>query len=344
MEPQLTPGAAACLAHNTLLSQISTLLNITAGSVRAQIESLSAMLTSNIDMIIEASNGQVDEIDGLIDQLEARDKEVDDLKISLSRSQADVRQMISARRDDESKVKSIEAKYEQVIRQRDNHMADSKELGGLRAEVKRLKNQVERNKEAAEKESSKASRLEAQLSSLRSKMLPTHEAVKGCVDLMRYVRNSLIFEGLSPEESLDIKGRTFHIYRRPGNIKDAYRSSDNDDDVSRDHMYYFRVETHDGVHFDIMPLASGEVAVTSLVKSVPAELKKYIKSLFAKETLYNSEQVIMRSDALTQRLDEINKTLPALEALKSGMTHQLITNKVITASRVNTNKQKRRAA
>lgn len=34
----------------------------------------------------------------------------------------------------------------------------------------------------------------------------------------------------------------------------------------------------------------------------------------------------------------------ALEALKSGMTHQLITNKVITASRVNTNKQKRRAA
>ena len=178
-------------------------------------------------------------------------------EISLSRSQADVRQMISARRDDESKVKSIEAKYEQVIRQRDNYMADSKELGGLRAEVKRLKNQVERNKETAEKESSKASRLEAQLSSLRSKMLPTHEAVKGCVDLMRYVRNSLIFEGLSPEESLDIKGRTFHIYRRPGNIKDAYRSSDNDDDVSRDHMYYFRVETHDGVHFDVMPLASG---------------------------------------------------------------------------------------
>ena len=344
MEPQLTPGAAASLAHNSLSSQITALLSITSGSVRAQLESLSVSLASNMDMIIESSNSQVDEIDSLIDQLEARDKEVDELKISLSRSQADVRQMIVARRDDETKVKAIEDKYKQVIRQRDNYMADAKELGSIRAEVKRLKNQVERNKETADKESSKASRLEAQLSSLRSKMLPTHEAVAGCVDLMQYVRNALIFDGLSPEESLDIKGRTFHIYRRPGNIKDAYRSSDNDDDVSRDHMYYFRVETHDGVHFDVMPLASGEVAVTSLVKSVPAELKKHIKSLFAEETLFNSERITMRSDALTQRLDEISKTLPALEALKSGMTHQLITNKVVSASRVNSNKNKRRAA
>lgn len=61
---------------------------------------------------------------------------------------------------------------------------------------------------------------------------------------------------------------------------------------------------------------------------------------------YNSlsSQITALSDAITQRLDEITKTLPALESLKSGMTHQLITNKVITASRVNTNKQKRRAA
>jgi myosin heavy subunit len=344
MEPQLNASEATSLAHNTLSSQITALLSITSGSAKAQIESLQSMLNSNMGVIIEAANNQIDENNSLIDLLEARDKEIDELKISLSRSQADVRQMISARRDDESKVKSIEDKYKQVIRQRDNYQADSKELGSLRAEVKRLKNQVERNKETAEKETSKSSRLEAQLSSLRSKMLPTHEAVIGCVDLMRYVRNALLFEGLSAEESLDIKGRTFHIYRRPGNIKDAYHSSDNVDDVSRDHMYYFRVETHDGVHFDVMPLASGEVAVTSLVKGVPAELKKYIKSLFEQETLYDADKIVMRSDALTKRLDEITKTLPALEALKSGMTHQLITNKVITASRVNTNKQKRRAA
>lgn len=344
MEPQLNASEATSLAHNTLSSQITALLSITSGSAKAQIESLQSMLNSNMGVIIEAANNQIDENNSLIDLIETRDKEIDELKISLSRSQADVRQMIAARRDDESKVKSIEDKYKQVIRQRDNYQADSKELGSLRAEVKRLKNQVERNKETAEKETSKSSRLEAQLSSLRSKMLPTHEAVIGCVDLMRYVRNALLFEGLSAEESLDIKGRTFHIYRRPGNIKDAYHSSDNADDVSRDHMYYFRVETHDGVHFDVMPLASGEVAVTSLVKGVPAELKKYIKSLFEQETLYDADKIVMRSDALTKRLDEITKTLPALEALKSGMTHQLVTNKVVTASRVNTNKQKRRAA
>lgn len=339
----ITTQDAIHLAFNTLFAQMKTLIAISTENV-AMLESFDDLLAKQKQFLSDTYSKEVDDFNVAADLVDNLNDQIDKLKIDLSKSQADVRQMIVARRDDETKVKAIEDKYKQVIRQRDNYMADAKELGSIRAEVKRLKNQVERNKETADKESSKASRLEAQLSSLRSKMLPTHEAVKGCVDLMRYVRNSLIFEGLSPEESLDIKGRTFHIYRRPGNIKDAYRSSDNDDDVSRDHMYYFRVETHDGVHFDVMPLASGEVAVTSLVKSVPAELKKHIKALFAEETLFNSERITMRSDALTQRLDEISKTLPALEALKSGMTHQLITNKVVSASRVNANKQKRRAA
>ena len=339
----ITTQDAIHLAFNTLFAQMKTLIAISTENV-AMLESFDDLLANQKQFLSDTYSKEVDDFNLAADLVDNLNDQIDQLKISLSRSQADVRQMIVARRDDETKVKAIEDKYKQVIRQRDNYMADAKELGSLRAEVKRLKNQVERTKETADKESSKASRLEAQLISLRSKMLPTHEAVVGCVDLMRYVRNALIFEGLSPEESIDIKGRTFHIYRRPGNIKDAYRSSDNDDDVSRDHMYYFRVETHDGVHFDVMPLASGEVAVTSLVKSVPAELKKHIKALFAEETLFNSERITMRSDALTQRLDEISKTLPALEALKSGMTHQLITNKVVSASRVNANKQKRRAA
>lgn len=333
----ITTQDAIHLAFNTLFAQMKTLIAISTENV-AMLESFDDLLAKQKQFLSDTYSKEVDDFNLAADLVDNLNDQIDQLKISLSRSQADVRKMIVARRDDETKVKAIEDKYKQVIRQRDNYMADAKELGSLRAEVKRLKNQVERNKETADKESSKASRLEAQLSSLRSKMLPTHEAVVGCVDLMRYVRNALIFEGLSPEESIDIKGRTFHIYRRPGNIKDAYRSSDNDDDVSRDHMYYFRVE------FDVMPLASGEVAVTSLVKSVPAELKKHIKALFAEETLFNSERITMRSDALTQRLDEISKTLPALEALKSGMTHQLITNKVVSASRVNANKQKRRAA
>lgn len=339
----ITTQDAIHLAFNTLFAQMKTLIAISTENV-AMLESFDDLLAKQKQFLSDTYSKEVDDFNVAADLVDNLNDQIDKLKIDLSKSQADVRQMIVARRDDETKVKAIEDKYKQVIRQRDNYMADAKELGSIRAEVKRLKNQVERNKETADKESSKASRLEAQLSSLRSKMLPTHEAVVGCVDLMRYVRNALIFEGLSPEESIDIKGRTFHIYRRPGNIKDAYRSSDNDDDVSRDHMYYFRVETHDGVHFDVMPLASGEVAVTSLVKSVPAELKKHIKALFAEETLFNSERITMRSDALTQRLDEISKTLPALEALKSGMTHQLITNKVVSASRVNANKQKRRAA
>ncbi len=342
---QITTQDAIHLAFNTLFAQMKTILVVMQGSEKIKLlESFDDLLGQQKQFLSDTYSTEVDDFNQAADLVDSLNNQVDELKLKLSKSEADVRQMISARRDDERKVKSIEERYEQVIRQRDNYQADAKELGSIRAELKRLKNQLDRNKETAEKEASKASRLEAQLSCLRSKLLPTSDAVKGCVELMRFVRNALIFEGLSPEESIDIKGRTFHIYRRPGNIRNAYRSSDDVDDVSRDHMYYFRVETHEGVHFDVMPMASGEVGVTSLVKSVPAELKKYLKSLFAKETLYSSEQTIMRSDKLTEQLEEISKTLPALEALNNGMTHQLIANKVVTASRVNTNKQKRRAA
>ena len=72
-EQRLEPGAAASLALNTLSAQVTAIINASSGNAKSQAESLMTLLNSNIGMIIEAANDQVDEINELIDQLEQRD-------------------------------------------------------------------------------------------------------------------------------------------------------------------------------------------------------------------------------------------------------------------------------
>ena len=72
-EQRLEPGAAASLALNTLSAQINTLINCATGAAKMQAESLLTLLNSNMTMIVDAANDQVDEINELIDQLEQRD-------------------------------------------------------------------------------------------------------------------------------------------------------------------------------------------------------------------------------------------------------------------------------
>ena len=92
MTTELTPGSAAQLAANTLLSQVNALAELTSGAVRSQLETLAAMIESNAAMIIEASNAQVDQINDLIDELERRDS----AEIGGKKVEAELRQVIES--------------------------------------------------------------------------------------------------------------------------------------------------------------------------------------------------------------------------------------------------------
>lgn len=92
MTTELTPGSAAQLAANTLLSQVNALAELTSGAVRSQLETLAAMIESNTGMIIEASNAQTVQIDELITEIERLD-----LSVMMSKSEAnELRQVIES--------------------------------------------------------------------------------------------------------------------------------------------------------------------------------------------------------------------------------------------------------
>ena len=341
---QITTQDAIHLAFNTLFAQMKTILAVMQGSEKIKLlESFDDLIAQQKQFLIDTYSTEVDSFNEAVSVVESLNNYVDELKIKLSKSEADVRQMISARRDDEQKVKAIEIKHHQLLNQRDNYKKDAEAAGALRAENKRLKNQVDRTKEASDKLESRLNQAEQTIHGLRSKLLPTHEAVKGCVDMMRFIRQRLIFEGLEPERSIDCNGDTYHIYRRPADVAKAFSPLMGDKQVSRQHMFFFRVETNAGYHVDVVPMETGEVAVAKS-KAVPAAVKKHLIEQFDAETTYDYATLKMRNDDFTNHLAEIERTLPALESLNAGMKRQLIGNKVITASRVNTNKNKRSAA
>lgn len=72
----LNPSEATSLALNTLTSQIRNILLMPDGPAKAAIGGFETLLTANLTMISEAANAHIDEFNGLIDQLEARDGEL----------------------------------------------------------------------------------------------------------------------------------------------------------------------------------------------------------------------------------------------------------------------------
>lgn len=78
MTTELNPSEATGLALNTLTSQIRNILLMPDGPAKAAIGGFETLLTANLTMISEAANAHIDEFNGLIDQLEARDGELNE--------------------------------------------------------------------------------------------------------------------------------------------------------------------------------------------------------------------------------------------------------------------------
>jgi hypothetical protein len=342
-EQRLEPGAAASLALNTLSAQINALINCASGAARMQAESLLTLLNSNMTMIIEAANDQVDEMNNLIDQLEQRDGELFQSQAESVRLAKELKALRAGRNEDEQKVKAIFSEVEQIKLQRDNFKRDAEGAGQLRAELTRLKKQAERHAESQAKKDAELNAANQTIHRLRSRLAPTTDAARGILDTLRFTRQAMIFEGLATEQTIEHNGEQYHVYRRPGDIAKAFQPTHTDRRVSREHMYYFRIETNAGYHYDMVPLDDGDAAVAKH-KALPAKVKSHLVSLFKEEKLFNWEKSTMRNDAMSQRLAEIEALIAPTESILMSFDKQLITNQVITNSTVNRSKNKRRAA
>lgn len=105
MTTKLNPSEATSLALNTLTTQIRAIIQMPDGPAKAAIASFETLLSANLTMISEAANAHIDEFNELIDQLEARDGELDEqiaLVSKLRQQVANAEQRIAAAQEEAS--------------------------------------------------------------------------------------------------------------------------------------------------------------------------------------------------------------------------------------------------
>ncbi|MDM5117234.1 hypothetical protein [Aeromonas hydrophila] len=144
----LNPSEATSLALNTLTSQIRLLADMPAEHCKQAVAGLEPIVTANLTMISEAANAHIDEFNGLIDQLEARDDElltqaalVSDLRQQVA--EAEMR-IAAAQEETTAKLEVAEAAVYAATRKADGAQAS---LNAANIQIRELERRIKAYKE-----------------------------------------------------------------------------------------------------------------------------------------------------------------------------------------------------
>lgn len=193
MTTELNPSEATSLALNTITNQIRLLADMPAEHCKQAVAGLEPIVTANLTMISEAANAHIDEFNVLIDQLEARDGELDiqiALVSQLRQQVAEAEQRIAAARQEgaaelEAKadelykaqraLNEIETKFSALqftSRQTDRQLADLKAMdpAGMKRRIKEKNDLLEQQRTAIAKHKSNEAAYRAEVLKLERRI------------------------------------------------------------------------------------------------------------------------------------------------------------------------------
>ncbi|RQM78891.1 hypothetical protein EHZ47_02010 [Aeromonas jandaei] len=143
MTTELNPSEATSLALNTITNQIRLLADMPAEHCKQAVAGLEPIVTANLTMISESANAHIDEFNGLIDQLEARDTELNDqiaLVNQLRQQVAEAEQRIAdAQEEASAKSEQAENAVYAANRKADGAMAD---LNAAKIQIRELERTI----------------------------------------------------------------------------------------------------------------------------------------------------------------------------------------------------------
>ncbi|TNI85177.1 hypothetical protein [Aeromonas sobria] len=200
MTTEPNPSEATSLALNTLTSQIRNILLMPDGPAKAAIGSFESLLTANLTMISEAANAHIDQFNELIDQLEARDGELNDqiaLVSQLRQQVAEAEQRIAAARQEgtaelEAKeaelykaqraLNEVETKFSALqftSRQTDRQLADFKAMdpAAMKRRIKEKNDLLEQQRTAIAKHKSNEAAYRAEVLKLERRIKDLLDAI-----------------------------------------------------------------------------------------------------------------------------------------------------------------------
>ena len=301
----ITTQDAIHLAFNTLFAQLKTLIAISTENVQ-MLESFDDLLAKQKQFLSDTYSKEVDDFNGAISLAEtsrqviaAKDTEIDALYGQLS--------VVQKQLDDEIKHQQmIVKKSEQIATQRDTYRKEAEELRPVKSERDRLKKQVDRNKESNEKLQAQVTKLEQDKSRLKRDNLMASQSVIKMKGVCNAIQQALFYDGLAPERIETINGVTYYFYRKPL-IKTMMQIDDFE--VSRQHQYFFTIQTSIGTHRDIIPGEDGTYGINK-AQPLPKEIFAIMQDEFSKETLFQpTNKPLFATERLQKLFEEIDACL-----------------------------------
>lgn len=285
--------------YTTISSQIENMITLHTrkGDIEVvqRLQALSTVVDSNFGLLIDVGNECVDVFDAMV--ATAQNNEAYKSKYDIEHRTREI---------EAEKIVEIVAAHEKTLQYNKELIKSNQALQVKLGETAKIKKQLAAKEAMVESNKKTINSLEQALQQAKSKVHGSITACKASIELMKYIREVMIFEGLAVTETLCIDNQNFYVYERPGLPTDWDGVAG--EVLSSAHKYYLRVETNSGYHYDVLPKLDGSLYVCK-PKALPAPVKKHLQELYAKGTEFDTSKLDLRTDRLNTLIKQLNTTL-----------------------------------
>ena len=294
--------------YDTITSQADMLLGFYKKDPTTikRLESLVSLIENNMQLLMDAAQDAAIEVDNMRKELQIAKLELTDLEVNkelLVAAKITIQEL-------QTKNKNHEAQIDQLKISQNNLMVQNRDLNKTISShnmAKEAKKKIKDSTADLEKQLA-ASRQETE--TFKRRLGKLCGATKKATQLLNLMRTSMIYEGLAVDRTIQVEGKAYHIYKRPGLCADwqaNFKST-----LSVAHNYWIRVETDMGYHLDVFPTLDGK-----LVVGAPKALPKVVKDMLLddfKETQFTNFDLQMRNTQFNDQLKEVTGVIEEMSA------------------------------
>ena len=292
-------GSTINSVYTTLTSQVENMIALYTRKgdqdTVARLTSLNMIINSNFELLVDVGNESTDVFNQMVTIAETN---------SVYKSKYENEHKL--RQIESNKIVGIVDKYEKTVAYNEELAKANKLLQQQNGELQSTKRQIVSVKEANQNKDAEIVKLKQRLQTTESKMHASLTLVSACIQHMRYIRETMIFEGLAVSETFIIDNQLFYGYRRPGIPTDWTNVVDTP--LSPVHDWYWRIETNSGYHYDVLPKLDGGIVIGK-PKAIPASIKKVLEAEFEKNPKFGTDDLNLREDKLNQQLKTLESRL-----------------------------------
>lgn len=292
-------GSTINSVYTTISSQLENMITLHTRKgdtdIVQRLQALNTVVDSNFGLLVDVGNECVEIFDKMVET--AKDCEA---YKEMYHKEHRTRQI------EADKIVEIVAAHEKTLQYNGELTKSNQALQIKLGEMHRVKKQLSARDETIEANKKTITGLEQALQQAKSKVHSALTTCKAGIELMKYIREVMIFEGLAVRETAIVDNQHYYIYARPGLPTDWDGVAG--EVLSAGHKYYLRVETNSGYHYDVLPKLDGGIHVCK-PKALPASVKKHLQEIYAEGTEFNVSNLDMRTDKLNTLIKQLGATL-----------------------------------